>query len=189
MATINLRRRPMNAIKNAVRIISVLAVALVALLAAGPIPKALANPPDIQVVQYDETFQSPYWTGQCGFPVNRHNVGTLRISQYFDQGGNRVREIDAFNETGTISAHGISLTGRSHGPVVDTWHPDGSVTVLYTGINGLASGLVVIPGNGIIHGTAGSTFIEIDAGGNVTQVRESGLNIVNPAAVCAALTP
>lgn len=160
-----------------------LAIALVTALCAWGAPRAFANPPDIQVINVDETFPAVGITRFCGFPVTRHDELTIRVITNYNQNGDPTRELDLLNGTSTFTANGKTVVGQQHGIESYTFNPDGTTTVLITGPR-----MVILPGYGPVFGYTGTTRIVFDADGNVISFEGTGPSFSDPA-ICSALAP
>ena len=104
--------------------------ALLAPVAATP---ALADTPVREWVTIDETF---VWD-DCGFPVQQHDTLRLRFVSWFDDSGNRQRQVvvaPGARSTYTNLDTGDSVTAVNPFAVHKTDNPDGSVTIAFTGL-------------------------------------------------------
>jgi hypothetical protein len=112
-------------------------------------------------------------TQSCSFPNTQVYTGTVRTIAYAD---GRVRMF--FRITGTITAHGNTLTDSDHYSV--TARPDGSAVVAGSIIH------IRLPGGGVV---ADSGRIVLDASGNIVSLsgRQDQLT-GNLGAFCAALS-
>lgn len=122
--------------------------AIVALLALAPATTARAVPPTQTTVYVNDTFEDPALTTKCGFPVQIHLDGPLKVITRYDQAGTPVRQIQvapAFRVT--FSGPGGSF--GTPGPAVElrTLNPDGSPDIVT--VVGLLTG-VHLPGQGVI---------------------------------------
>jgi hypothetical protein len=153
------------------------------LLVAGTGGRALASPPDIQVINVDETFPAVGITRFCGFPVLRHDQLTIRAITFYNQNGVPRRELDLLSGTATFTANGKSVVGMQQGIESYTFNPDGTTTALITGPR-----MVVLPGVGPVFGFTGTTRLVFDADGNLISFEGTGPSFTNPA-VCSALAP
>ena len=66
---------------------------MVALLALAPATAALAVPPTQTSVYVNETFENAELTAKCGFPVQVHLDGILKVITSYDRAGTPVRQI------------------------------------------------------------------------------------------------
>ena len=109
-----------------------LATALVA--AATLAPTALADPPDTRT---SNVFDSTRTITACGFPVVIHSEGIFTTWNYFDEGGNLVRQRlhveRAFTVTWTNPVNGKSISSVLGGPVINEFAPDGTQTQIVAG--------------------------------------------------------
>jgi hypothetical protein len=172
-----------------VRWVLLLVAGLGTLLGVGPVSRAYATPPTIQDITINHTFLAPRLTAACGFPVQRHDEGTLRVITRFDQNGNPIRELDQYHFTLYVSANGHTLTALDRETHRLTFHADGSMTFQDAGPGAGPGPLLTLPGHGVVFAAVGGLVIEISPSGEETTVRESGLNIFNTPVVCAALSP
>src|SRR5687768_9873411 len=76
-----------------------LAMSALMLLGLGPISPALASPPETQIIQIDETELDM----SCGFPIEDHLQGTVRVMTHYDQEGNPTRELAIVNLHDTLT--------------------------------------------------------------------------------------
>jgi hypothetical protein len=109
-----------------------LAVATATLLTAATTPAQAAAP-----VHTRESVDDTLTWDFCGFPVEEHITGTLVFSSWFDESGTRTREIvtaPGLRVTWTNTATGASVTSANPFVVHKTDNPDGSVTVMFTGL-------------------------------------------------------
>ena len=100
---------------------------------------ARATPPEHFPVEHvDDTSIIPAAPeGPCAFEIEQHVVGDIRHTDFFDNQGNKVRELDVFsNFRVTFSANGKSITTVSPAAAHVTINPDGSAVVRITGLGG-----------------------------------------------------
>jgi hypothetical protein len=166
------------------RLVLAVMMGLAILLSAGGARQVLASPPDIQTNRFDLTFVSGFWSDTCGFPVTRHTEGWVTIMTRLDN-NNLVKEIDQFFRTDILSANGNSIRGETRNTDSGTWNPDGSVTFMSVG----PQPMFVQPGGGPIWASSGRLIFYQSADGDVTLLSESGLDVGDPSAICAALAP
>ena len=129
----------------------------VALLAATQV--AHAAPPEIFTFQFDRTFTD---TRMCGFPIEAHDKGTVRIAFHFDQDG-AIQWVNV-----TTSRYRITLTNPENG--VSLWTPSPE-HILETAYDTTNTGLVirfVLPGAGLLALDAGRVVFENDGGVSFT---------------------
>jgi len=146
----------------------------------------MAGPPTWETVTVDETSLLPTTSATCGFEVYKHDVGTLKIQTVVADGSVRIHDVAVQIDfvvfapsTGqSLLVHPGGTGGRSV-----TLHPDGSVTYLAHGTDGV----ITVEGVGLVYATTGMTRIEIDASGNVTEVAD-GLHSEDFSALCPYLT-
>src|SRR5215207_9471267 len=164
-----------------------LIVSLMVLLMLAPTATVFAVPPTFQTVQVDDQFEEPFLTVKCGFPVQVHLQGPIKIGVHYDQAGSPVKEIQVFPHFRvTFSANGKSFT--TPGPAVNiiTLAPDGSPNTFTT--VGLVAA-VHLPGQGVILLDAGKIVFQGELGGPITtEVGPHQLFGTGDAAeLCAAL--
>jgi len=156
---------------------------VLALTVAG---NTFAAAPDMETYTIDESFVPPTLSTTCGFDVTRHMFGTLTIRTYYDGSGNFVREVDAYKLTETLSANGITLTGRTVQQIFVTMLPDGAFTVAFVG----SDFRLALRGAGISFGSVGRFVLAFDANGDFVGVAQDVGNVQGDFdAICAALTP
>ncbi len=149
---------------SASRFLHLCLAAIVALLALAPATTALAVPPTQTTVYVDDTFEDPALTAKCGFSVQIHLAGKVRIITHFNEASQPVRVFQAFpNFRVTFSAFGNSFT--TPGPAVEirTLSPDGSVIDTVAGL--IAA--VHLPGQGVILLDAGKIVFHDELGGAI----------------------
>jgi hypothetical protein len=162
------------------------ALALATLMAGIGATSAMAGPPTWETVTVDDTYPLPRTSATCGFEVYKHDFGTLKIQTVVADGTVRIHDvavqidsvISAPSTGGSLLIHPAGTGGRSV-----TLHPDGSVTYLAHGTDGV----ITVEGVGLVYAATGMTRIEIDASGNVTEVAH-GLHSEDFSALCPYLT-
>lgn len=115
-----------------------LAVSLIAIL----VPLALtatasAAPPSITVIEVDDTGYAPKSSARCGFDILLHTQGTIRITDFYDRDGNLTRSLVVYpglTYTFINAATGKSITSVSPDPEHYSFNPDGSFTLVVTGL-------------------------------------------------------
>jgi hypothetical protein len=141
-------------------LLAALATLLLAFVNALP---AFAAPPEFQTVPLDVTFVDQNATNQCGFPVQIHLLGTMKISIHNRRDGTVV-EIDQLLHFSVISTNletNTSNTSIAAGPSILTTEADGTITIA-----GLAIfDVVTVPGQGLLIKDVGR--LVTDANGNV----------------------
>jgi hypothetical protein len=147
---------------------------------------AMAQPPAWETITVDETYLLPITSATCGFEVYKHDFGTLEIQTIeLSDGTVRIHDVDVRIDS-VISAPstGQSLLVHPGGPGGRnvTLHPDGSITYLAHGTDGM----ITVEGAGLVYASSGMHRIETDASGNVTEV-EHGLHSENYSALCPTL--
>jgi len=157
------------------RIIVLLAVAIVTSLAAAA-TVAQAAPPVHEWLSIDDTFT---WD-DCGFAVEERDVARLHLISWYDESGNRTRQIvtaPGARITWTNPATGASVTTPNPYAVHKRDNTDGSVIIAFTGLS------FVIPGGGRAY---------VDSGRDVILFSDGGIELlstVGPSAdLCEALT-
>jgi len=147
---------------------------------------AMAQPPAWETIAVDETYLLPRTSATCGFEVYKHDFGTLEIQTVVLPDGSvqirnvavRIDSVISAPSTGqSVLVHPGGTGGRSV-----TLHPDGSVTVLAHGTDGM----ITVQGVGLVYASSGMVRIEIDPIGNVTEVVH-GLHSEDYRALCPTL--
>ena len=146
---------------------------------------AMAGPPTWETVTVDDTYLLSTTSAACGFEVYKHDFGTLKIQTVEADGTVRIHDVAVRIDsvifapsTGqSLLIHPAGTGGRSV-----TLHPDGSITYLAHGTDGV----ITVEGVGLVYASTGMTRIEIDASGNVTEVAH-GLHSENFSALCPYL--
>jgi hypothetical protein len=114
-----------------------LLLGLAAVLALGSGGVARAVPPQHFPVEHvDETFAIE---DACSFTILVHIEGDVRHTDFFDQAGNEVRELEVFpgfRVTFTNAETGKSISTVSPSVNHATINPDGSAVVAITGLSG-----------------------------------------------------
>lgn len=172
---------------KSIRVIAILMVSLAALLTGVTAQPVGATPPEVQLINIDETWTAPGLTRICGFTVTRHDQGTARVHSFY-RDGQLIRDVENDHLVTDFSANGHAVTGRTGGSAIERYNPDGSYSVMFTG----PGDHIVVPGYGYVLGFVGNTLIEVDANGNETVIRDAGNNQVTLdayQAVCSALAP
>lgn len=95
---------------------------------------AVAAPPESETILIDETVTD---TEMCGFPIDIHTEGRVKITTHFDQAGNLVFESStpSIRVTVTNPENGKTLRDADVGLDKFTPTPDGGGVVLSTGIH------------------------------------------------------
>lgn len=147
---------------------------------------AMAQPPAWETIAVDETYLLPRTSATCGFEVYKHDFGTLEVQTVvLPDGGVRIQDvavridsvISAPSTGQSVPVHPGGTGGRSV-----TLHPDGSVTVLAHGTDGM----ITVQGVGLVYASSGMVRIEIDPSGTVTEVVH-GLHSEDYRALCPTL--
>jgi hypothetical protein len=129
-------------------LIRLLVLTLAALLLGLPYSTAAAaGRVTVEKVEVDDTFVPPIFEQACGFPVEIHVEGELRIITRTDAAGNVVSVITTYPQfkiTHTNVETGEAIITPSPAMDKTTYNADGSFTVA---INGLL-GHLVVPGEG-----------------------------------------
>ena len=147
--------------------------ALLAPVAASP---ALAGTPVREWVPIDDTF---VWD-DCGFAVEQHDTLRLRFISWFDDSGNRRRQVvvaPGARSTYTNVETGASVSAVNPFAVHKTDNPDGSTTIAFTGL------AFAIHGDGTVYVSSGRSVI-LFAESGITELASSGPS----ADLCDALT-
>jgi hypothetical protein len=111
-----------------------LGLAAVMVLALGTVARAV--PPEHSVEHVDETFAIE---DACSFTIQIHIEGDVRHTNFFNQAGNEVRELEVFpgfRVTFTNAATGKSISTVSPSVNHLTINPDGSAVMAITGLSG-----------------------------------------------------
>ena len=160
-----------------------LAATVLGLAVAWP---AAAVAPATETYAIDDSFTPPILSATCGFAVTRHVFGTLTVRTYVSKSGQFVREVDAYNLTETLSANGITLTGKTVQQIYVTLLPDGGFTVTVVG----GDFRLALRGSGISFGAVGRLVLVFDAAGDLVDVTQDvGDARADFTGICAALTP
>jgi hypothetical protein len=154
----------------------ILRFALVAIAFSAPAQFALAIPPQINTFHFDRTFTD---TGLCGFPIDVHDEGDVRLAFHFD----RDRNIQWVNVT--TSQYRITLTNTETGLPLWTPSPEHIIETAFDTTN---TGLVVrfvLPGVGLLTLDAG--LVSFNNSGDVTISGQHMLLEGDVEALCTAL--
>ncbi|GAB4003075.1 hypothetical protein GCM10028772_05450 [Nocardioides ultimimeridianus] len=144
---------------------------------------AVAVEPGRVSASVDVTVPAAILTQECGFPVTAHLEGTVTTTDFVDRSGTFSKEIDQNHLVQSFSANGRVLVGRTSQPIVTTARPDGSFSVAFMG----SESMFTVPGAGAVLGNVGRLVLVFDADGDVQVVQETGQQLGDLAAVCAAL--
>jgi hypothetical protein len=147
------------------RISGLLAVAIVTSLVAA-VASAHAAAPLRERLSIDETF--PF--NGCGFALEQHDVLTLQFTSWYDESGQRIRQIvtaPGARITYTNPATGASVTAVNPFVVHKRDNPDGSMTIAFTGL------FFAIHGAGQSYVDSGRDLI-VFANGTVEPLASSG---------------
>ena len=162
------------------------ALALATLVVGTGATTAMAEPPAWETVSVDDTFLLPITSATCGFDVYKHDFGTLKIQTVEVDGSVLIHDV-AVQIDSIISApstgQSLLVHAAGYGGRNVTLHPDGSITYLAHG----SDGVITVEGVGLVYAATGMTRIEIDASGNVTEVAH-GLHSEDFSALCPYLT-
>ena len=147
---------------------------------------AMAEPPAWETVTVDDTYLLPMTSAVCGFEVYKHDFGTLEIqTTELPDGSVRIHDL-AVHLDSVISAPSTGQSLLVHpggaGTRNVTLHPDGSISYLAHGIDGM----ITVKGVGLVYASSGMVRYETDSSGNVTEV-EHGLHSENFTALCPSL--
>jgi hypothetical protein len=138
-------------------ILASLLASLIALMPSMSGP-ATAAPPEHFKVDVDQTRT----LSNCGFPILRHDVGTLIFQDSFDSNGNLVWENAIFSNwriTFTNPANGRSVTSRRAYNERFVQYDDGSFKAMSAGL----VAHLVIPGEGQVAANVGVISVSFDA--------------------------
>jgi hypothetical protein len=147
---------------------------------------AMAGPPAWETVTVDDTYLLPTTSAACGFEVYKHDFGTLEIqTMELSDGTVRIHDVSvridsviSAPSTGqSVLVHPAGTGGRNI-----TLHPDGSITYLAHGTDGM----ITVEGVGLVYASSGMVRIETDSSGDVTEVTH-GLHSENFTALCPYL--
>lgn len=115
------------------RTIILVAVSTIMSAALAAASTALAAGPVHERVAIDETITWDF----CGFTVEERLVGSLHFASWYDDAGNRTRQIvtaPGAHVTWTNAETGASVTSASPYAVHKEDHADGSSTIAFTGL-------------------------------------------------------
>ena len=118
----------------------------------------------------------------CGYPVSMQLDGSWNTVTFTDAAGTVVKQRRNFRFTAAFSANGRTIVGRSRGPEVVEYHPDGTSTMTVMGVVSRQ-----VKGAGTVMQHAGRTVTELDATGE--QVGDPTFmagQFEDPSEVCAA---
>jgi hypothetical protein len=163
------------------------ALALATLFVGIGSTSAMAQPPAWETIVVDDTYLLPRTSATCGFEVYKHDFGKLEVQTVvLPDGGVRIHDV-AVSIDSVISAPSTGQSVLVHpggtGGRSVTLHPDGSVTVLTGGTDGM----ITVQGVGVVYASSGMERIEIDPSGNVTEMVH-GLRSEDYRALCPTLT-
>jgi hypothetical protein len=146
---------------------------------------AMAEPPAWETVTVDDTYLLPITSAACGFEVYKHDFGTLEIQTMELPDGVRTHDL-AVHIDSVISAPSTGQSLLVHpggaGTRNVTLHPDGSITYLAHGTDGM----ITVKGVGLVYASSGMVRYETDASGNVTEI-EHGFHSENFTVLCPYL--
>jgi hypothetical protein len=121
-------------VSRILRLVAVPAATLILLAGAG---SALAATPEREVVIADWDYDIP--ADVCGFPLQEHVEGTIRITTFAGSDGHPERILVThvgFRVTWSNPASGASVTHVGAASNHTTNYEDGSATVMITGLQG-----------------------------------------------------
>jgi hypothetical protein len=130
---------------------------------------AAASEPEVFRVPIDQT-QTLYI---CGFPILRHDEGTLIFQDSFDEEGNVLWENAIFSNwriTFSNPANGKSLTGVRAYNERYVLYDDGSFKAMSAGL--VAE--LIVPGKGLVAANVGVITATFDASGNLVSILVAG---------------
>jgi len=151
----------------------------VLLLAALAVPAvASATAPSVVTLPVDDSIVFAGADSPCGFDITFTSTGTVKVTTFFDNEGNPVRQTIHGSLTHTFFSAWHTLVSKGPAPV----HID------------LASGQMVdtgmeyrfhLPGDGVIFGQAGRLTLASDG----SELSFVGMSVADTDALCAALAP
>jgi hypothetical protein len=137
---------------------------------------AKAGTPNWESITVDDTYLLQTTSAACGFDVYEHDFGTLK-NQTIERPDGTTMISDRAVHIDTV--YFAPSTGKSilvHpggvGGLAVTLHPDGSVTLLSHGTDGM----ITMPGVGLIYASAGMERVEISPIGEVLFVEHGNRN-------------
>jgi hypothetical protein len=118
----------------------------------------------------------------CGYPVAFRLDGSWNIVTFTDSEGDVLKQRRNYRFTATISANGVSITGRTRGPEVVEYHEDGTSTMTVMNVVSRQ-----IPGLGTVMQQAGRVVVELDENGDqIGDATFEAGQFDDPSEVCAA---
>ncbi|HET7081259.1 MAG TPA: hypothetical protein VFM49_27830 [Chloroflexia bacterium] len=161
-------------------------VGLFALCILAPASQAAAAGPTHVITPVDFTFVRDDFTAACGFTVTEHASGRISDLVFTDAAGNVTHILESYQLRADFEANGKTLRDQVSGPERLVFHPDGSFTIYTFG----TYDFTVVPGGGVVAGSAGRTVAEVSPTGQLVSFTYlSGRVGNNTAAFCAALAP
>jgi hypothetical protein len=159
---------------------------LLALCILAPASQASAAGPIHVVTPVDFSFVRTDFTTACGFTVMEQVSGRVSDLVFTDAAGNVTHVLESYQLQADYEANGKTLRDQVSGPSRIVYHPDGSFSIYSFG----TYDFTVIPGGGVISGSAGRTVAEVSPAGDLVSFTYlSGKVGNNTAAFCAALAP
>lgn len=168
---------------NFLRTLSVITIAVLMLTVFTP---AFADAPVYEelVVDYSATFPSP-----CGFDIQGHTTGTLKIRIWMSENGNGPRRfVTAPNLKSTWSANGNSLDLHVGGPEHNYMIEPG---IQFMNITLGTWNFATVPGTGHVMGWAGQiqTLVDMNTWESEVIKIDGNLPAEDWEAICAYLAP
>jgi hypothetical protein len=124
---------------------------------------------------------------ECGdFDIVQHSQGTVRVTILMDQNGmpRRIHALFNLDQSWSNSVTGFALSGRSHGPDIETINEDGSVNLRVRGVVRSAK----IPGGRMVV-LAGHAAFQFDPDGELVDFQFHGNDdFLAVTTLCDALT-
>lgn len=143
----------------------IIGLLLAALALAGASAAYAAGP-----THESELVEGSFTWDDCGFPVEESFSGKLNFISWFDDAGNRTRQLvtaSGFRVTWRNLATGETVTSASPYVVHKEDNPDGSATIAFTGLVG------AITGGGRAYVTAGRVVILFSPSG-IEEISSAG---------------
>jgi hypothetical protein len=123
-------------------------------VAAAPGPKS--NKPT--VLYFDDTFEAPNLTRECGFPVTAHFVGTISVSVH--PNGVQIERVN-FRRNFIGPVNSLTVVDVGVDKITQTVSPDGNMVVLSITTTGSLPYHQVVPGHGSIGNNSGHEILQI----------------------------
>jgi hypothetical protein len=135
------------------------------------VPTALAAVPTLEKnITIDDTSYLSNTSRTCGLDVYLHQFGTITFKASSRENGVLTFQEIAVRVAGTYFApstgKSITINIDDRGTNIATMYPDGEVTVMNAG----SDGVVTVPGAGPVYIGVGRVLVTVDANGDVTEV-------------------